>query len=145
MIVGSEEGKFAFEHQGWRVFLKWAVGKYHLSLARNVKIILTKRGTETCLQYYLGFLNPVLSKKVNPQQCKNCRTISRMCHPSKVTLKRLLNGLTPQAETIITEEQTGFREGQYNTVIPEQIFNLRILCERYLQYQQKLSITSFLI
>ena len=128
------------------MFLKWAVGKYHLSLARNVKIFLTKRRTETCLQYSgLAFLNPVLSKKVNLQQCKNCRTISWMCHPSKVTLKRLLNRLKPQPETIITEEQTGFRVGQYNTVITEQIFNLRILCERYLQYQQKLSITSFLI
>ena len=57
-------------------------------------MFLTKRRTETCLQYYLGFLNPVLSKKVNLQQCKNCRTISWMCHPSKVTLKRLLNRLT---------------------------------------------------
>ena len=46
-------------------------------------MFLTKRLTETCLQYYLGFLNPVLSKKVNPQQCKNCRTVSWMCHPSK--------------------------------------------------------------
>ena len=121
------------------MFLKWAVGKYYLSLARNVKMFLTKRRTESCLQYYLGLLNPVLSKKViYPQQCKNCRTISWMCHPSKVTLKRLINRLKPQAETIITDEQTG--AGQYNTLITEQIFSLRIPCERYLQYQQKLSV-----
>ena len=90
------------------------------------------------MQYFLGFLNLVLSKKVNLQQFKTCRTISWMCHPSKVTLKRLLNKLKPQAETIITEEQTGFRAGQYNTVITEQIVSLRILCQRYFQYQQKL-------
>ena len=50
-------------------------------------------------------------------------------------LKILLNRLTPQAETIIAEEQAGFRPGRSTT---EQIFNLRILCERYLQHQQDL-------
>ena len=35
-------------------------------------------------------------------------------------------------ETIIAEEQAGFRPGRSTT---EQIFNLRILCERYLQHQ----------
>ena len=50
-------------------------------------------------------------------------------------LKILLNRLTPQAETIIAEEQAGFRPGRSTT---EQIFSLRILCERYLQHQQDL-------
>ena len=40
-----------------------------------------------------------------------------------------------QAESIIVEEQAGFRSGRSTT---EQIFNLRILCERYLQHQQDL-------
>ena len=53
----------------------------------------------------------------------------------KVMLKILLNRLTPQAETIIAEEQAGFRPGRSTT---EQIFSLRILCERYLQHQQDL-------
>ena len=44
-------------------------------------------------------------------------------------LKILLNRLKPQAETIIAEEQAGFRPGCSTT---EQIFNLRLLCERYL-------------
>ena len=43
--------------------------------------------------------------------------------------------LKPQAEKIIAEEQTGFRAGRSTT---EQIFNLRILCEKYLQHQQDL-------
>ena len=50
-------------------------------------------------------------------------------------LKIILNRLRPQAEEIIAEEQAGFRAGRSTT---EQIFNLRILCEKYLQHQQNL-------
>ena len=50
-------------------------------------------------------------------------------------LRIILNRLKPQAENIIAEEQAGFRAGQSTT---EQIFNLRILCEKYLQHQQDL-------
>ena len=50
-------------------------------------------------------------------------------------LKILLNRLKPQAETITAEEQADFRPGCSTT---EQMFNLRILCERYLQHQQGL-------
>ena len=56
-------------------------------------------------------------------------------HPSKVRLKIILNRLKPQAEKIIAEEQAGFRAGRSTT---EQIFNLRILCEKYLQHQKDL-------
>ena len=49
-------------------------------------------------------------------------------------LKVILNRLKPQAK-IITEEQTGFRAGKSTT---EEIFYLRILCEKYLQHQQGL-------
>ena len=50
-------------------------------------------------------------------------------------LKIILNRLKPQAEKIIAQEQAGFRAGRSTT---EQIFNLRILCEKYLQHQQDL-------
>ena len=50
-------------------------------------------------------------------------------------LKIILNRLKPQAEKIIAEEQAGFRAERSTT---EQIFNLRILCEKYLQHQQDL-------
>ena len=50
-------------------------------------------------------------------------------------LKIILNRLKPQAEKIIAEEQAGFRAGRSTT---EQIFNLHILCEKYLQPQQDL-------
>ena len=76
-----------------------------------------------------------LPKKGNLQLCQNYRTISLISHSSKVMLKVILNRLKPQAEEIIAEEQTGFRAGRSTT---EQIFNLRILCEKYLQHQQNL-------
>ena len=50
-------------------------------------------------------------------------------------LKIILNRLKPQAQEIIAEEQAGFRAGRSTT---EQIFNLRLLCEKYLQHQQDL-------
>ena len=50
-------------------------------------------------------------------------------------LNIILNRLKPHAEKIIAEEQVGLRAGWSTT---EQIFNLRILCEKYLQHQQDL-------
>ena len=76
-----------------------------------------------------------LPKKGILQLCQNYRTISLISHSSKVLLKVILNRLKPQAEEIIAEEQAGFRAGRSNT---EQIFNLRIMCEKYLQHQQNL-------
>ena len=61
--------------------------------------------------------------------------ISLSSNASKVMLKVILNRLKPQAEKIITEEHVGLRAGRSTT---EQIFNLRILCEKYLQHQQDL-------
>ena len=50
-------------------------------------------------------------------------------------LKIIQNRLKPQAEKIIAEEQAGFRARRSNT---GQIFNLRILCEKYLWHEQDL-------
>ena len=76
-----------------------------------------------------------LPKKGNLQLCQNYHVISLISYPSKVMLRILLNRLKPQAEEVIKEEQTGFRAGRSTT---EQIFNLRILCEKCLQHQQSL-------
>ena len=72
-----------------------------------------------------------LPKKGNLQQWQNYRTISLISHPSKVMLKIILNRLKPQAEKIIAEEQADFTAGGSTT---EQIFSLRILCEKYFQH-----------
>ena len=51
-------------------------------------------------------------------------------------LKVILNRLKPQtAGEIIAEEKAWLKAGKSTT---EQIFNLRILCEKYLQHQQNL-------
>ena len=86
---------------------------------------------------WIQFLITTLPNKGNLQLCQNYRTISLISHPSKVMLRVriLLNRLKPQAEEIIKEEQADFRAGRSTT---EQIFNLRILCEKYLQRQQSL-------
>ena len=76
-----------------------------------------------------------IPKKGNLQLCQNYRTISLIGHSSKLMLKVILNRLKAQAEELIAEEQAGFRAERSTT---EQIFNLRILCEKYLQHQQNL-------
>ena len=81
------------------------------------------------------YLVITLPKKGNLQLCQSYRTISLISHPGKVMLKIILNRMKPQAENIISEEQAGFRAGRSTT---EQIFNLRILSEKYLQHQQDL-------
>ena len=72
-----------------------------------------------------------LPKKGDLQDCSNYRTISLISHPSKVLLKIILNRLKPQIEELLAEEQADFRKGR-STV--EQIFNVRILCEKYRDY-----------
>ena len=93
----------------------WKIGEWPTTLTQSLVITLPKKG--------------------NLQLCQNYRTISLISHPSKVMLKIILNRLQPQAEEIIAEEQAGFRAGRITT---EQIFNLRILGEKYLQHQQNL-------
>ena len=93
----------------------WQTGEWPTPWARSLVITLPKKG--------------------NLQQYQNYRTISLISHPSKVMLKIILNRLKPQAERIIPGEQADFRTGRSTT---EQIFNLRILCEKYLQHQQDL-------
>ena len=80
-------------------------------------------------------LTITLPKKGNLELCQNYRPISLICHSSKVMLIAILKWLTHKAEEIIAEEQAGFRAGRSTT---ELIFNLRILCEKYLQHQQNL-------
>ena len=78
-------------------------------------------------------------KNGNQQQRQNYQMISLISHPSKVMLKSILNRLKPQAEKIIAEEQAGFRAGRSTT---EQIFILRILCEKYLNTSKTSTMSS---
>ena len=59
-----------------------------------------------------------------------CRELTKQSHDEDHTEQ-----MKPQAEKIIAEDQAGFRAGRNTT---EQIFNLRILCEKYIQHKQDL-------
>ena len=61
-------------------------------------------------------------KKGTMQQCQNYRTISLISHPSSHKRRR----------SSLTNRQASGQEGA------PQIFNLRIVCEKYLQHQQDL-------
>ena len=93
----------------------WETGKWPSSWTKSIIITIPKKG--------------------NLQQCNNYRTVSLISHGIKVMLKIILNRLKPLAENIIAEEQAGFRHGR-STI--EQIFNIRILCEKHLQHQRNI-------
>ena len=54
---------------------------------------------------------------------------------SKIMLKIILRRLQPIAEELLSEKQIGFRAGRSTN---EQIFNLRIIQEKYTEHQKLL-------
>ena len=76
-----------------------------------------------------------IPKKGNLKKCNNYRTISLISHPSKALLQIILSRLKAQAESIMAEEQAGFRAGRSTT---EQILNLRILNEKHIAHNREL-------
>ena len=100
----------------------------------NLQQDLEDRSVADHMDSILSYHTPQ-GREGNLQLCQNYRTICLSSHPSKVMLKILINRLQPLAEEIIAEEQAGFRARKSTT---KQIFNLRILCEKYLKHQQNL-------
>ena len=76
-----------------------------------------------------------IPKKGNLKKCNNYRTISLISHPSKVLLQIILSRLKAQAESLLAEEQAGFRAGRSTT---EQILNLHIITEKYIAHNREL-------
>jgi len=76
-----------------------------------------------------------MPKKGDMKECTNYRTISLICHASKILLKIINNRLNPLIDKHIGEEQAGFRPGR-STI--EQIFCLRMLAEKTIEYDKKL-------
>ena len=94
--------------------------------------------TTICNRRMANPVDPVLSNHTSQerQPATVLELPNNQPHQScKVMQKITLNRLKQQAEKITAEEQAGFRAGKSTT---EQIFNLRILCEKYLQHQQDL-------
>ena len=71
-----------------------------------------------------------IPKKGDSRKCSNYRTLSLIPHASKILLRIILNRLNSQAETILAEEQAGFRKSR-STI--EQILNCRILMEKHIE------------
>ena len=67
-----------------------------------------------------------IAKKGDLKKCKNYRTLSLICHSSKLLLTIILKRLNLQIERVLSEEQAGFRKGR-STV--EQVFNCRNIIE----------------
>ena len=80
-----------------------------------------------------------LPKKGDLKLCNNYRTLSLISHPSKVLLRVILNRPKHQASEIIAEEQAGFMSGRSTA---EQIFNLRMIIEKYQEHSQNASYPS---
>ena len=76
-----------------------------------------------------------LYKKGSKQKCENYRTISLITHASKIMLKIILHRQQHITEEFISKEQDGFRKGRSTS---EQIFNLRIISEKYAQHNKPL-------
>ncbi|XP_064627900.1 uncharacterized protein LOC135487759 [Lineus longissimus] len=77
-----------------------------------------------------------LPKKGNLRLCQYYRTISLISHPSKVMLRIISSAdSNPKVEEIPSEEQAGFKSGRSTT---KQIFNIRLLVEKYLDHQKEL-------
>ena len=53
-----------------------------------------------------------LAKKGNLKECTNHRTISLICHASKVLLKIIIQRMRMKSQQEISYEQVGFREGR---------------------------------
>lgn len=62
-------------------------------------------------------------KKGDLKNCNNYRTISLIGHPSKILIRFISNRIKLKAESILSEEQVGFKSGRS---IVEQIANVRI-------------------
>lgn len=74
----------------------------------------------------------VIPKKGDTTKCENNRTISLICHASKIILEIIRSRMKPRMEGLMAEEQAGFRPSR-GTI--EQIFSLRLLAEKYIELQ----------
>ncbi|XP_063590197.1 uncharacterized protein LOC134767076 [Penaeus indicus] len=100
-------------------------GESTVTLLRKICMLIWKN-KEWPTQWTQSIVIPI-PKKGNLKQCNNYRTISLICHASKVMLRIIGTRLKLQIENILAEEQAGFREGRSTT---EQICNVRILGEK---------------
>lgn len=78
-----------------------------------------------------------IPKKENAVECGDYRTISLICHASKIMLKVLTKRLESKAESFLSNRQFGFRKGVGTR---DAIAVMRMICERGLEYGKDIYI-----
>ena len=76
-----------------------------------------------------------LPKKGDLKKCANHRTISLICHASKILLKVISRRMKIKLQAEISDEQAGFREGRRTR---EQIVNIRNILEKCREHKHPL-------
>ena len=76
-----------------------------------------------------------LPKKGDLKECANHRTISLICHASKILLKVISRRMKIKLQAEISDEQAGFREGRGTR---EQIVNIRNIIEKCREHRHPL-------
>ena len=83
----------------------------------------------------MDYIDSNKNTKGNLKICSNYRTLSLISHPSKILIRIILNRLTPQAETILANEQAGFSKNRKSV---EYILHIRLLVEKHTDQQRPL-------
>ncbi|GFS26060.1 retrovirus-related Pol polyprotein from type-2 retrotransposable element R2DM [Elysia marginata] len=79
----------------------------------------------------------ILTKKGDLQLCSNHRTISLICHPSKIMLKIIMKRLENILETEVSKTQTGLRKRRGTR---DHIFNLRNIIEKFREIDEDVHV-----
>src|SRR2546425_9904681 len=80
-----------------------------------------------------------LPKKNNAVNCSDYRTISLICHASKIMLKVLTKRIEAKVKHWLERNQFGFRKGCGTR---DAVGVMRTLCERRLEYENEVFICS---
>src|SRR5688572_20514697 len=78
-----------------------------------------------------------LSKKNNATKCSDFRTISLICHASKILLRILTKRIEANARHLIGRNQSGFRKGCGTR---DAIGVMRTVCERSLEHENEVYV-----
>jgi len=92
----------------------WSTGQFPKLWTRSLIVLIHKKGDKT--------------------KCDNYRTISLICHASKIILQIIRSRMKERIESQMAEEQAGFRANR-GTI--EQIFSLRLIAEKYLELRDR--------
>ena len=77
-----------------------------------------------------------IEKKIGATDCSDFRTISFICHASKIVLGILKKRITSKADEYLGEDQYGFRRSSGTR---EAIAAMRIICKRSLEHEQEVN------